>query len=319
MSDYFKSLNGKKVKDEEAREDIQNHIDNHPTKLSEFTNDENFATNYDIAVQNAAIIDFLTHVAFIDEYGQQYLSALASALGVEYTPGSGGVTPPPQTPTTYTVTYNINGHGTQPAQVTGVTKLPNPLPVLTETGFIFGGWYKNSGLTTTAVAGSTITSNTTLYAKWTEESTGGGDTPIEPPAGGVSNEETWTDGVAYTYTAISNSYVDSKNGDILTYNNWSRTPELYCKGASKIRITIVTPGPTPDITLGGGNGKYNAFYDSEGNFISSFALDIESDAQAGTTIDIEVPSNAEYFICSGKSQAWDNVMDDAYLTVMPIA
>lgn len=313
MSDYFKSLNGKKVKDEEAREDIQNHIDNHPTKLSEFTNDENFATNYDIAVQNAAIIDFLTHVAFIDEYGQQYLSALASALGVEYTPGSGGVTPPPQTPTTYTVTYNINGHGTQPAQVTGVTKLPNPLPVLTETGFIFGGWYKNSGLTTTAVAGSTITSNTTLYAKWTEESTGGGETPIEPPAGGVSNEETWADGVVYTYASIDDCYIDSKNGDIIEYQGWSRTPELYCKGASKIRVTIVIQSSV----LYGSNGSYNAFYDSEGNFISSFAWSFAQGSEAGTTVDIEVPSNAEYFICSGSKQAWKS--DNAYLTVMPIA
>lgn len=74
----------------------------------------------------------------------------------------------PTTPTTYTVTYQINGHGTQPAAVNGVTKLPNPLPTLTASGWTFGGWYTNSACTTAAVAGATISANTTLYAKWTE-------------------------------------------------------------------------------------------------------------------------------------------------------
>lgn len=77
----------------------------------------------------------------------------------------------PTTPTTYTVTYQINGHGTQPAAVNGVTTLPNPLPTLTASGWTFGGWYTNSACTTAAVAGATISANTTLYAKWTEVTT----------------------------------------------------------------------------------------------------------------------------------------------------
>ena len=71
--------------------------------------------------------------------------------------------------------------------------------------------------------------------------------------------------------------------------------------------------------LVGGNGGYNAFYDSEGNFISSFAYGFTSDSEAGTTVDIEVPSNAEYFICSGSKAVWCTDNDNAYLTVMPIA
>ncbi len=69
---------------------------------------------------------------------------------------------------TYSVTYNINGHGTQPENVTGVNELPATLPTLTATGYTFDGWYTNSSLTTKAVAGAEITANTTLYAKWTE-------------------------------------------------------------------------------------------------------------------------------------------------------
>ena len=78
-------------------------------------------------------------------------------------------TPVIPTPTTYTVTYNINGHGTQPSVVTGVTALPNPLPTLTTNDYTFNGWFTNSELTTQAVAGTTITANTTLYAKWTAD------------------------------------------------------------------------------------------------------------------------------------------------------
>lgn len=69
---------------------------------------------------------------------------------------------------TYTVNYNINGHGTQPSAANVVTALPNPLPILTEDGYTFGGWYTDSGLTTQAVAGAKITSDVTLYAKWTK-------------------------------------------------------------------------------------------------------------------------------------------------------
>ena len=77
----------------------------------------------------------------------------------------------PDTPTTYTVTYNINGHGSQPSAVSGVTKLPNPLPVLSANGYIFGGWYTTIALNTPAVAGASISADTTLYAKWTAEVT----------------------------------------------------------------------------------------------------------------------------------------------------
>lgn len=72
------------------------------------------------------------------------------------------------TPTGYTVTYNANGHGSTPTQLTNVTKLPSTFPTLSAPGYTFGGWYTDSALTVKAVAGSSISSNITLYAKWTE-------------------------------------------------------------------------------------------------------------------------------------------------------
>lgn len=69
---------------------------------------------------------------------------------------------------TYTITYQINGHGTQPNAVSGVTALPSTLPTLSASGWTFGGWYTDSACTKNAIAGTAITANTTLYAKWTE-------------------------------------------------------------------------------------------------------------------------------------------------------
>ena len=74
-----------------------------------------------------------------------------------------------EAPTGYSVTYVENGHGATQTDLTGQTALPNPLPTLSESGWIFGGWFTNEGLTVAAVAGASISANTTLYAKWTED------------------------------------------------------------------------------------------------------------------------------------------------------
>ncbi|MDE5546062.1 MAG: InlB B-repeat-containing protein, partial [Anaeroplasmataceae bacterium] len=72
--------------------------------------------------------------------------------------------------TTYTITYNVQGHGSAPASASNVTALPTPLPEVTAEGYVFGGWYLEAACTTAATAGAAITANTTLYAKWTAAS-----------------------------------------------------------------------------------------------------------------------------------------------------
>lgn len=69
---------------------------------------------------------------------------------------------------TYTITYNIQGHGTAQGSVSNVTALPSELPVLSEEGYTFDGWYLDANCTQKATAGATITADTTLYAKWTK-------------------------------------------------------------------------------------------------------------------------------------------------------
>ena len=69
----------------------------------------------------------------------------------------------------YSITY-VSAHGTTPSKVNNTSALPNPLPELQETGWTFKGWYTKSTYeeSSKAIAGTTLTQNVTLYAKWEE-------------------------------------------------------------------------------------------------------------------------------------------------------
>ncbi len=73
------------------------------------------------------------------------------------------------TQTLFALNYAENLIGvTNQVDLTNVTKLPDELPTLTDPAgkYDFDGWYLDPKFTTAAVAGTTITSDTTLYAKW---------------------------------------------------------------------------------------------------------------------------------------------------------
>jgi len=69
----------------------------------------------------------------------------------------------------YDITYECNGATSGcPEKATGQTKLPDQLPTgVVKTGYNFDKWCTDEGLTTEAEGGTTISANTTLYAKWT--------------------------------------------------------------------------------------------------------------------------------------------------------
>jgi len=70
----------------------------------------------------------------------------------------------------YTVSFAMNGHGTQIASQTvqegNTASKPSPDP--TTSGWVFGGWYNESACTTEFDFSTAITADKTLYAKWTE-------------------------------------------------------------------------------------------------------------------------------------------------------
>ena len=98
-----------------------------------------------------------------------------------------GTTP---TPTSYTVSFDANGHGTAPAAQTvesgkTATKPDDP----TASGWKFGGWYKEKECTNAFDFSTAVTGNITLYAKWTQNS-GGGSTD-SPKTGDNSHLTLW--------------------------------------------------------------------------------------------------------------------------------
>ncbi|MBQ0040418.1 MAG: InlB B-repeat-containing protein [Clostridiales bacterium] len=84
----------------------------------------------------------------------------------------------PPAPTEYTVTFNMQGHGTQIDPLNNVisgSKISAPTAP-TAAGYTFGGWYKEAACTNAwNFNEDTVTTDTTLYAKWSQN-------PTPPPA-----------------------------------------------------------------------------------------------------------------------------------------
>ena len=145
---------------------------------------------------------------------------------------------------TYTVTFNANGHGTDPAPITvfaGATAEVPDKP--TAEGWTFVGWYLESACTTPYDFTLGVTGDLTLYAKWVEgspppvytvwfDSNGvgsapapqdveSGNTATEPGAPGV---ETWTFCGWYLEPECVNAYDFSTpvTADITLYAKWER-------------------------------------------------------------------------------------------------
>ena len=149
------------------------------------------------------------------------------------------------TPTTYTVSYNMNGHGDAIASVEGVTALPSTLPTPTATGWKFGGWYTDSGLTTAATAGASISDNTTLYAKWTEKAAA--TVSISPTSDNVTVGST-LDISSYVTAGSSTGAISYSTGDA---SKATVTNAGVITGVAEGETTIiVTQAETEEYTAG---------------------------------------------------------------------
>ena len=69
-----------------------------------------------------------------------------------------------------TVTFNMNGIGTSVSSQTFASGGKVIMPPPSAEGYIFAGWYTDSGLTTAFDFSTSVTSNITLYAKWITKS-----------------------------------------------------------------------------------------------------------------------------------------------------
>ena len=149
--------------------------------------------------------------------------------------------------TNYTVSFNMNGHGSQIAAQTvaaGSTATQPTAP--TASGYTFGGWYTNAACTSAFSFSTAINANTTLYAKWTEnpvyytvsfnmnghgsaissQSVLKGSTATQPTAPTASG---YTFGGWYTNAACTSAFSFSTaiNANTTLYAKWTENPVYY--------------------------------------------------------------------------------------------
>ncbi|WP_072469122.1 InlB B-repeat-containing protein [Urinicoccus massiliensis] len=76
----------------------------------------------------------------------------------------------PPTPVTVTITFDANGHGTAPADITVNKGEQATAPAEpTDANYDFGGWYKEAECTNAFNFSQVVNDNITLYAKWTKK------------------------------------------------------------------------------------------------------------------------------------------------------
>ena len=206
----------------------------------------------------------------------------------------------------YSVTYVINGHGTQPEGLTNVTALPATLPVLEEAGWIFEGWYTDdTTFEHQAEANQAITENTTLYAKWTK-------TVEYEEVSYVLKDSVFVVGtstenlIINNYTILSGTEMRSRvkqwtnpedANDVKSFK-WSMklasTPNLVVKapGNGKLAIWVQngSSGAATQKINFGKQGEVMQTVDFAGNDLGSPVVRLEFDVEAGATYQIGRPS-----------------------------
>ena len=165
----------------------------------------------------------------------------------------GGTEPEPDT---YTITFKTEAGGTingGTADVTGTyaegAAFPERPVTAADSGYVFDGWYDESGSKVTEWP-ATVTASATYTARWTEESTG----PIDP-------------GPSYNYYRVTVNYLDRADGSKIanSYTSPSRMESSRYDVSEYDAIAI--NGYTYDATEGdpvsgvlNGNKTVNVYY-----------------------------------------------------------
>jgi uncharacterized repeat protein (TIGR02543 family) len=163
----------------------------------------------------------------------------------------------------YTVTFNADGGTPAPAaqDVADGGKVTTP-PAMTKTGFTFGGWFKESTVTSPwNFATDTVTADITLYAKWdtavsytvTFNANGGDSTPAtQTVTGGGKAAEPTAPAKAgfslagwYREAGLANQWgfdTDTVTGNLTLYARWiyDFTTQAEYRGTSSLAGGTVT-------------------------------------------------------------------------------
>ncbi len=168
----------------------------------------------------------------------------------------------------HTVSFNMNGHGTQIPDKTGIaagSKLTAPTAP-SAAGFVFLGWYTDAaGNKAWDFANDTVSADVTLYAKWTVTYTvsfsmngHGAQTPSQPGilSGGRASEPSKPSASGYRFDGwyidsactIQWSFgVDTVTNDLTLYAKWTSTSD---DGANTDNNTGTGGGTTTNPSTG---------------------------------------------------------------------
>ena len=225
-------------------------------------NGGSFAQGIENQTQTGKTTDFLgTDRYYVDEDGQ--LIEIADADDTGYDIAQYVIVAP-----VHTVTFETNGYGGEDFEKKVADGFAVKEPTeLTDPNVNFGGWYKDSALSTAwNFTNDKITSDVTIYAKWTANQVAQVETPVITPASGTSFENTLevtitcatadadiyytTDGT--TPTATSTKYTgaitltDSKTIKAFAVKRGMTDSEVAAADYSKNTTITPTPDPTPD-------------------------------------------------------------------------
>ncbi|WP_264990082.1 InlB B-repeat-containing protein [Lysinibacillus piscis] len=208
-------------------------------------------------------------------------------------------------PNVYTVSFDVAGGSAVSSQpIAHGNKATEPTPAPTKVGHTFGGWYTTNGYITPFDFNTTITGNTTIYAKWTPveytvsfEVDGGSAVSSQPVAhGNKATEPTpaptkagHTFGGWYTTNghAIPFDFNTTITGNTTIYAKWTPveyTVSFEVDGGSAVSSQTVAHGnkttePTPAPTKVG--HTFGGWYTTNGHAIP---FDFNTTITGNTTI-----------------------------------
>ena len=172
----------------------------------------------------------------------------------------------------HTVSFDMNDHGSAIADIENVpsgSKIGAPVPSPTAVGAEFGGWYREAGCTNAWNFGSsTISKDTTLYAKWTT---------CAPSISAHPAAATYTQGAAATALSVTAS------GEGLNYQ-WYTSED----GSADIQGSSAIPGATsasytPSTSLLGTIYYFCVVSNTCGNAVSNKAAITVNDSKPAPT------------------------------------
>jgi uncharacterized repeat protein (TIGR02543 family) len=143
---------------------------------------------------------------------------------------------------TYSVTFESNGGSSVSSQTVNsgatATRPSNP----TRANYTFDSWYSNSSLTTVYNFSSPVTSNITLYAKWTPVTVTNAATPV---IGTHPRSASYSQGVTASALSVS---ATASDGGVLSYQ-WYWNSTVSVSGGTQVGTN--SPSYTPSTAITG--------------------------------------------------------------------